>query len=61
MLLGVLVTRAKKLGVVIEWGRAVESVDVAETRVVLDGGEVICADFVVGADGECVFPQLYQS
>ena len=50
-----LVEQAKELGVTIQWGSVVESIDFAQPSTLLEGGKNMKADLIIGADGERSF------
>jgi salicylate hydroxylase len=48
--------RALELGVEIRLGCKIEEIDQSGPSLKLDGGEVVKADLIIGADGEVVYP-----
>jgi salicylate hydroxylase len=47
----ILFDEARSMGAEIRFGTTLEDVDFEGTRVVLEGGERVAGDFIIGADG----------
>ena len=56
----VMLNEAKRLGVQIRLGCNVESLDFERTEIVVEGGERLKADVIVGADGTDVHDDTVQ-